>query len=403
MKKQEQYKRTFTTEMIPRYGQKKLTRYAETFKELADLMDCNEELPSNRELIAFKDADRQRMFLKTMHKRNRALFSEQLDEMAQIIDHVANESIKEIPTGERRFRMVYRALKQMNVELKDMLRVENEDGHLEISVVIRAKGRENPTNEDVAGMLSVVLGERLLADRNDERLIGKEFEMYRFYEEPKYQIMTGTALAVKETERISGDNFCFYERENGHLLTLLSDGTGSGIEACDDSSQALLLFQKLIDAGFSKEKAAQILNGTIHLQDEEQHMPTLDICDINLYTGELEVLKIGASCTYIKRDRMIDRISSGNLPLGACEHVDSTTLERQLCDSDYVIMLSDGIMEAAGRGLGEDIFAEYIGSITCTNPSEIANQILNYCIHQCKGQIRDDMTVLVIGLWERMN
>lgn len=403
MKKQEQYKRSFTTEMIPRYEQKKLTRYAETFKELASLMNCDEDLPSGRELVAFKDADRQRIFLKTMHNRNRALFSKQLDEMAQIMNHVANESIKEIPTGERRFRMVYKAFKQMNIELKDMLRIENEDGHLEISVVIRAKGRETVTNEDVAGLLSVVLNERLLEDKNDNRLIGKEFEMFRFYEEPRYQIMTGTALAVKETERISGDNFCFYERENGHLLTLLSDGTGSGLEACDDSSQTIQLFQKLMDAGFSKEKAVSILNGTIHMQDEEQHMPTLDICDINLYTGELELLKIGASCTYIKRDRMIDRISAGNLPLGACENVESPVVERTLRHSDYVIMLSDGMMEAAGRGLGEDVFSEYIGSITCANPSEMANQILNYCIHQCKGQIKDDMTVLVIGLWERMS
>ena len=104
----------------------------------------------------------------------------------------------------------------------------------------------------------------------------------------------------------------------------------------------------------------------------------------------------------MERGRMIDRISGGNLPLGAWDHVEPRSVSRELLDSDYVIMLSDGIIDAAGRGMGEDVFAEFLGSITCTVPSEIANQILNYCIHQCKGQIKDDMTVLVIGLWERM-
>lgn len=402
MRKQENGKRTCTTEMIPPYGQQKLTRYAETFKELAEMMACEEDKPALYEVQRAEDEDRQRMFLKSMHRRNRSIFSEQLDEMAHIMDHVAKETYREIPMGERRFRMVYKALKQMHVEMKDMLRLENQDGHLEISIAARARGRESVAIEDMAGMLSVVLNERLLPDRTEKVFVSREYELYHFFEEPNFQVMTGSALAVKETERISGDNFCFYEKDDGHLLVLLSDGTGSGIEACDDSSQVLLLFRKLMDAGFSKEKAAQILNGSIHLQDEEQHMPTLDICDINLYSGELELLKIGASCTYIKRGRMIDRISGGNLPLGAWDHVEPRSVSRELLDSDYVIMLSDGIIDAAGRGMGEDVFAEFLGSITCTVPSEIANQILNYCIHQCKGQIKDDMTVLVIGLWERM-
>ena len=31
----------------------------------------------------------------------------------------------------------------------------------------------------------------------------------------------------------------------------------------------------------------------------------------------------------------------------------------------------------------------------------MANAILNFCIRQCRGHIRDDMTVLVIGVWKK--
>ena len=44
---------------------------------------------------------------------------------------------------------------------------------------------------------------------------------------------------------------------------------------------------------------------------------------------------------------------------------------------------------------------EIIGRTEYTNPNEIANQILTYCLKQSNGHIRDDMTVMVIGLWKK--
>ena len=72
-----------------------------------------------------------------------------------------------------------------------------------------------------------------------------------------------------------------------------------------------------------------------------------------------------------------------------------------LQSGDYVIMLSDGILDALSQGLGEEMLPEIIGRIEYTNPNEIANQILAYCLKQSNGQVRDDMTVLVIGIWGR--
>ena len=74
---------------------------------------------------------------------------------------------------------------------------------------------------------------------------------------------------------------------------------------------------------------------------------------------------------------------------------------RQLQDGDYIIMLSDGVLEALSQGIGEEILPEIIGRTSHTNPGQIANQILSYCLHQSRGQIRDDMTVLVIGIWNK--
>ena len=62
--------------------------------------------------------------------------------------------------------------------------------------------------------------------------------------------------------------------------------------------------------------------------------------------------------------------------------------------------MADGVLDALSQGMGEEILPELIGQMDYGNPGEIANQLLTYCIKQSKGQIRDDMTVLVMGIWE---
>jgi stage II sporulation protein E len=64
-------------------------------------------------------------------------------------------------------------------------------------------------------------------------------------------------------------------------------------------------------------------------------------------------------------------------------------------------MLSDGVLDALSLGIGEEILPEFIGRMEYASPGEIANQILAYCIRQSGGQVRDDMTVLVTGIWKQ--
>ena len=157
--------------------------------------------------------------------------------------------------------------------------------------------------------------------------------------------------------------------------------------------------ERFLEAGFRKEAAIQMINGALAASGQEQSLSTLDICDINLYTGECEFIKAGAACTYIKRGRLVDRLSAQNFPLGVFGQLEPEVIYRTLQNGDYVIMLSDGVLDALSQGIGEEVLPEVIGRMDYSNPNEIANQILTYCLTQSKGQVRDDMTVLVTGVW----
>ncbi len=405
MKKQAEIRDDNSIEIIPEYGRQKLLTYAESFRDLADLF---EEEEAEQEQLS-EPPNRQEYLWQRKLQENQGLLAEHLKEMAHIMAKIAKETCRCRPMGERRFKQMSRLLRESGIQLKNFFEMEHEDGHWEISLTMRNLGEkriragesEHISTEDVADFISVAMNTRLCPSKNSPMYLTKEYNTYYFLEEPPYHLLTGFAKAVKEGEKMSGDNYSFYEADTGKLVVILSDGMGSGEMANRDSGRVIEMMERLLEAGFAKESAVQMINGALAAAGQEQNMSTLDICSMDLYSGECEFVKVGAACTYIKRGHLVDRLSAQNLPLGVFQQIEPEVMSRTLQNGDYVIMLSDGVLDALSQGLGEEILPEIIGRMEYTNPNEMANQILAYCIKQSKGQIRDDMTVLVTGIWDQ--
>ena len=62
--------------------------------------------------------------------------------------------------------------------------------------------------------------------------------------------------------------------------------------------------------------------------------------------SHIPVQILGAACTYIKRGNWVECIKSTSLPMGVLEEVDMETITKKLYDGDFVIMVSDGIVDA---------------------------------------------------------
>lgn len=405
MKKQAEIRDDNRIEIIPEYGRQKLLTYAESFRDLADLF---EEEEAEQEQLS-EPPNRQEYLWQRKLQESQGLLAEHLKEMAHIMAKIAKETCRCRPMGERRFKQMSRLLRESGIQLKNFFEMEHEDGHWEISLTMRNLGEkriragesEHISTEDVADFISVAMNTRLCPSKNSPMYLTKEYNTYYFLEEPPYHLLTGFAKAVKEGEKMSGDNYSFYEADTGKLVVILSDGMGSGEMANRDSGRVIEMMERLLEAGFAKESAVQMINGALAAAGQEQNMSTLDICSMDLYSGECEFVKVGAACTYIKRGHLVDRLSAQNLPLGVFQQIEPEVMSRTLQNGDYVIMLSDGVLDALSQGLGEEILPEIIGRMEYTNPNEMANQILAYCIKQSKGQIRDDMTVLVTGIWDQ--
>lgn len=381
------------TALLPEYGKRKLLLYAQSFEELARTFN---EIPREEN----ETQDRQTSLWQRRFQENRELLAEHLKEAAQIMEQVAQESYAFVPMEEKKKRRLVHAFKEQGILLKDILLMENEEDRLRLGITMKSRKEQVFTIEEIADFLSVLFEKRMLAEKNSIFFLRDTYETVMFEEEGRYGILTGVAKAVKENEKISGDNYTVLEAQNGRALMALSDGMGSGEKACRDSQLVIELLEKCIETGFSQETAIEMINSVLIARAEEENMSTLDICDTDLYTGCIRLIKIGSSYTYIKREDWVEQIPSTTLPMGLFQKPEVEVCERKLAEGDYVIMLSDGIVDSIKADNKDDILREVIAALTSKNSKELANNILQFAIHQSGGRIQDDMTVLVMGLWE---
>lgn len=382
--------------LLPDYGRSKLQTYADSFRELAGTF---EEMPEKE---TYEEADRQELVWKKRLQDNCGLLARQLNEVANIMEEVAEESFNLETLGERRTKAVFQSLMSEGIQVREMYRIQNRDGFDEYILLARKTGKRERGVQEMGDMLSVLLNCRLMPAEGCPIMLADVYKMFRFTEEARFHVLTGTALAVKENEEISGDNYSIYQNDRGKLTMLLSDGMGSGKKANEDSRVVVELMEKLLDTGFRPELAVQMINSSILVGSGEQNMSSLDMCQIDLRTGSSEIIKIGGAGTYIKRAHLVEQISSRNLPLGIFREINTEPIVRQLMDGDYIFIISDGVSDALAEGIGEEAVSEIIGRMNLENPKEMANYLLNYVIRESKGRIRDDMTVLVVGLWENI-
>ena len=90
------------------------------------------------------------------------------------------------------------------------------------------------------------------------------------------------------------------------------------------------LIEKFAAAGFSREIAVNTVNSIMTMKfSEEEKFSTLDIANIDGYTGDLTMMKVGAVSTFIKRAGKVEVINSKTLPMGVLDKVDIDVIEKR--------------------------------------------------------------------------
>lgn len=332
---------------------------------------------------------------------NREVIAQQLDAMAFIMQDCVNEA-KLLDGEEKRLlsEIRYRA-KEYGIAVEEVHLYRKNDGHIQAVLKVRSKWGNCIAMKDLTKAVVGALDLHMKPHKDVRTFIGKEAMEVIYEEEPAFHAVHGVARLTKDGAAISGDNFSCLEKEDGELVLSLSDGMGFGAKACKESELVVDLLERFIEAGFTKETAIKMLNSAMVIRGEDEQYSTVDIASVNLYTGETTFYKIGASATFIRhKDGSVDCLLSTSLPVGVSFEIEIEQAVKQLSDGDFLVMITDGVIEYLHTDSPEETLEEMIANIHTNHPGLLAKKLLDQVMVYTNGVVRDDMTVLAAALWE---
>ena len=257
-------------------------------------------------------------------------------------------------------------------------------------LVIRLLGEDSRVLErpEELSALSQALGVPLCAEREEDILLLRQ-------QEPLMAV-AGVAGRRKDGETVSGDSGTYFKGPGGQLFVLLCDGMGSGAAANRESSLAVRLLEQFLQAGVDTEHALLTLNSALALRGEEEGgFTTVDLLQVDLFTGAGTVFKFGAAPTYLKHGEEVRRLTGNSLPAGltAQERTMPDRLPVQLEPGDCVLMVSDGVAGTEDDGWVREKLAKFDG----VSPKALAVELIAHSPREAT----DDRTALVVRIGKR--
>lgn len=329
---------------------------------------------------------------------SRLAVAQQLTEVAGIMEMVANE-LYDISSAEPEFREeIRRELRKKHVIAKNVWVMDKVEGRRQVFLTLRARSGQCVSVSEIAQILSEICGCGMTSASGSRCIVNGEFHTIHFVEDVCYQMLFDVSRITREEEKVSGDNYICRQEDNGKFVMCLSDGMGSGMDACKESEIVVELLEQFLESGFSQEAAARMVNSALVLKGREEMFSTVDICAVDLYTGICDFLKAGAAATFIKRDHWVEAIESESLAAGLVQRLDFDTASRKLYHGDYLIMMTDGVLDALPAEREEETMKEIIMDIQDASPREVSRGILERVLGYSDYRARDDMTVLVANV-----
>lgn len=326
-------------------------------------------------------------------EQSRNLVADQLKGVSQVIKKLAEEIDGRTAVDFDLRKKLLLQSRKLGLDIIDMVPLRVGKGYLQIKVIANSCTNGEECETSLAADISSILGEKMeVSSKKCPRFLGQgkcEFTLTRSF---SYRISTGAAQIGKE--EVCGDNFTVATLKEGKELIVLSDGMGVGERACGESKAAVQLLENLLNSGFDEETAIKTINSVLQLRSGQESFATLDMAIIDLYTAEVNFIKIGSAPTFVKRGRKVGTITSNSLPVGILDSVEVASEKRALYPRDLVVMVSDGVWEVSREADNYRWIEDLLSAIEETDPQTAAEMILNRALAMCRGKPNDDMTVV---------
>lgn len=303
----------------------------------------------------------------------------------------AGESLNDLQAA----HVITLALEELRIPAR-LLYARRVDGHLQAA--LESEGLL-PFQKALDGLLRYLAAEEQLALSVSRAEHGRiELE-----EVPLYSAAVGTAsisAGAREDDggAVCGDACSAKRCEGGRLLMMLCDGMGHGSEARAQSEKTLELLLLLLEAGYTRHQAITAVNGIMLGAQEGERFSTVDLADVDLWTGDVYSEKLGACASWVVRGNHMKKIDGSSLPLGIMEEAIPTAAQYRLHSGDILVIMSDGVADVFEN---DDEMKQALSDSLYIQPQRMADALLRNALLAGGGTPRDDMSVMVLLLIDR--
>ena len=197
----------------------------------------------------------------------------------------------------------------------------------------------------------------------------------------------------------SGDTLEIVERPNGGVSVVMADGQTSGRGAKAISTMVVRKVISLLADGVRDGAAARAASDYLYTERNGKVTATLNILSVDLQTSTIVITRNNSTPVFLARNDLVECISSESGSIGTNRNIRPSIPEFPLESAITIVMYTDGIKFAGGRG-GQpmDICTLLESMLEDEDPTaqQIADNILNQAIRLDNNRPNDDMCVVAL-------
>ena len=280
---------------------------------------------------------------------------------------------------------VRRLLGEYEIYPKNISVIEDKFGRIRVEILVDSgvTGIENPKLPTENGKIC----SRYF--QNGKITNFKNETMLSFSEKPNYRLSIGFAQHSAEGT-LCGDTVKIINDNKGHSILIISDGMGKGSRAALDGAMGAGLISKLLNVGFGFDSALKVVNSALLVKSNDESLATLDIANIDLFTGKCEIYKAGAPASFIIKNSIVNKCELSSMPAGILRGIEFAKRTAVLSPSDSIVLFSDGITD-----LGDEWINKSLRLINGESPQKSADFLLSSALENSRGKKIDDMSVII--------
>lgn len=345
------------------------------------------ENESQRDIITEEEYIRREIVLEKTNQI-RMVASDQFFSISDMLDDLATEFDDAEIFDSNASARIRRLLGDYDIYPLNISAIEDKYGRMRVEILVdsSANGIDDPS-------LCTEIGK--ICSRYFERGRITNFKnesMLSFSERPNYKLSVGFCQHSAEGE-LCGDTVKVLNDNKGHSILIISDGMGKGSRAALDGAMGAGLLSRLINAGFGFDSSLKVVNSALLVKSNDESLATIDIANVDLFTGKCEIFKAGAPAGYIIKDGSATKCELTSMPAGILRGIEFAKRTAVLRLDDMIVMMSDGITD-----LNEDWLHSIVLEAYYMSPQDAADHILDSALKFTEGEKIDDMSVICARL-----